>query len=112
MQLFQRYEPLTAVVKKPVSNVPLFSENSYPCSAYVSFKTEDQARSAALEFNGKPIMAGANRLRVEPYQRANRFFGPLLGLNKHELISNTHFRVLFIRGLFKDIGREELKKVC
>ena len=28
-----------------------------------------------------------------------------MGLDPQELISNTHFRVLFIRGLYKDVSR-------
>lgn len=62
--------------------------------------------------NGKRLLAGSNCLRIEPYQRANRFFGAMVGLNRHELISNTHFRVLFIKGLYKHISREDLKAVC
>lgn len=51
-------------------------------------------------------------MRIEPYQRANRFLGGMMGLNRQELISNTHFRVLFIKGLYKTVGREELKAAC
>lgn len=36
----------------------------------------------------------------------------MMGLNRQELISNTHFRVLFIKGLYKTVTREELKKAC
>jgi len=35
-----------------------------------------------------------------------------MGLNRQELISNTHFRVLFIKGLYKHTTREELLKAC
>lgn len=35
-----------------------------------------------------------------------------MGLNRQELISNTHFRVLFIKGLYKETTRDELLKAC
>lgn len=78
----------------------------------MNFETEDQAASAVEELNGKRLHPGSNPLRIEPYQRSNRFLGGMMGLNRQELISNTHFRVLFIKGLYKSITREELKKAC
>lgn len=110
--MFEKFEPATVHMKKPVSNVPLMNVNSLPCSCYVSFRSETMAIRAMEEFNGKIIPPGFNRLRIEPYQRSNRFFGPLSGLNRYELISNTHFRVLFIRGLFKNVTEDRLKEVC
>ena len=68
--------------------------------------------AAVNDLNGKIILPGTNPLRIEPYQRANRFLGGIVGLNRHELISNTHFRVLFIKGLYKNVTRNELKEVC
>lgn len=38
--------------------------------------------------------------------------GGLMGLNRDELIQNTHFRVLFIKGLYRSVTRDELQKVC
>ena len=53
-----------------------------PCSAYVNMQTEDQAAMAVQKLNGKRLMPGTNPLRIEPYQRANRFMGPMMGLNR------------------------------
>jgi len=74
-----------------------------PCSAYVSFTTQEEAQVALKELNGKEILKGTKSLRVEFYQRANRFIG---AIDKNELINNTHFRVLFVKGMFKDVTRE------
>lgn len=113
VQLFSTYGVVKQVLlKKPQTNVPLSSINSLPCSAYVNFQTEDQAASAVQELNGKSILPGYNCLRIEPYQRANKFLGGMMGLNRQELISNTHFRVLFIKGLYKHVIREDLKNIC
>jgi len=57
-------------------------------------------------------MAGANKLRISFYQRANRFYGCQTGLNKSELLYNSHFRVLFIRGIYKEVNREQFQKMC
>lgn len=62
--------------------------------------------------SGRQLLQGGNHLRIEVYQRSNRFLGGLIGLNRHELISNTHFRVLFIRGLYKEVTKEQLKTIC
>lgn len=35
----------------------------------------------------------------------------MMGLDKTELLNNTHFRVLFIKGIKKSVSREELKQV-
>jgi len=35
-----------------------------------------------------------------------------MGLNRHELINNTHFRVLFITRLDRALNRESLLDIC
>lgn len=62
--------------------------------------------------SGRQLIQGGNVLRIEVYQKSNRFLGGLIGLNRHELISNTHFRVLFIRGLYKEVTKDQLQKIC
>jgi len=37
--------------------------------------------------------------------------GGFMGLDRKELIQNTHYRVLFIKGLYKHISREHLGEV-
>jgi hypothetical protein len=54
--------------------------------------------------NGKQILQGTNSIRVEFYQRANRFMGGFMGLPRNELINNTHWRVLFLKGLYKSVS--------
>lgn len=110
MDLFSKYGKVQQIkMKKPNSNVPLNDISSLPCSAYVNFATEEAAQSAASELNGKFIQGSLRNLRIEPYQRANRFFGALMGLNRNELLSNTHFRVLFIKNIYKHVSRENIK---
>jgi len=53
-ELFQKYGTVVSVkIKKPHSNVQFQNINSLPCSAYVNFATEDQAREALDALNGK-----------------------------------------------------------
>lgn len=78
----------------------------------MNFATEEAALSAANDLNGKFIQGSLKNLRIEPYQRANRFFGALMGLNRNELLSNTHFRVLFIKNIQKNVTREQIKNIC
>ena len=57
-----------------------------PCSAYVNFAAESDAMAALTALNGKQILAGSNSLRIEFYQRANKFLGGFMGLSRDELI--------------------------
>jgi len=59
------------------------------------------AKAAVTALNGKEILPGSATLRIDYYQRANRFYGAMLGLDREELINNTHYRVLFIKGINK-----------
>ena len=86
-ELFSQYGLVQSVkVKKPQTNIRLQNINSMPCAAYVNFATEEQAQKAQEELNGKQILPGTNSLRVEFYQRANKFMGGLMGLSREELI--------------------------
>ena len=91
-------------MKKPRSNVQLQNINSLPCSAYVNFADASAAKAAIHSLNGQPIIKGGNTLRIDYYQRANKFLGGMLGLDRNELINNTHFRVLFITGINKNVS--------
>ena len=62
------------------------------------------AKAAIEGLNGKSIIAGGNSLRIDYYQRANRFYGGMLGLDRNELINNTHFRVLFLKGMRRNVS--------
>jgi RNA recognition motif-containing protein len=105
LNLFQKYGTVLEVkIKKPNSNVQLSSINSLPCSAYVNFIDMDSAKAAIQGLNGKAIIAGGNSLRIDYYQRANRFYGGMLGLDRNELINNTHFRVLFLKGMRRNVS--------
>jgi len=68
--------------------------------------TEQEAKAAMDELNWKCILPGTNPLKVDYYQRANRFLGAFSGLERSELINNNHFRVLFIKGLFRSVTRD------
>lgn len=76
LNIFQKYGVVTSVkIKKPNSNVDLRDPNSRPCAAYVNFKTEAEAQSAINGLNGVCVLPGSKPLRIEFYQRANRFLG-------------------------------------
>jgi RNA recognition motif-containing protein len=66
--LFSKYGTVLDVkMKKPASNVPLQSINSMPCSAYVNFKEQTQAKAALLAMNGQSIIPGGQTLRIDYY---------------------------------------------
>ena len=103
--LFSKYGTVLDVkIKKPNTNVPLRSINLLPCAAYVNFKEQTQAKSAMEALNGKSIIEGGQTIRIDYYQRANKFLGGMRGLDRTELINNTHFRVLFIKGIHKNVS--------
>lgn len=103
-ELFSKFGTVLDVkMKKPESNVQLKNINHLPCSAYVNFKDQTQARAAKEAMNGQSLIPGQT-LRIDFYQRANKFLGGMIGLDRKELINNTHFRVLFIRGIKKSVS--------
>lgn len=111
--LFSKFGTVKSIkLKKPTSNVQLSDINLHPCSAYVNMATEQEAKEAMDELNWKQILPGANPLKVDYYQRANRFLGAFSGLERSELINNNHFRVLFIKGLFRSVTRDQLREEC
>ena len=113
LNLFKDFgDVLSVKVKRPDQNVRLLNPLSQPYTAYVNFKTQEQAQAAIDGLNGVSVIPGCKPLRVDFYQRANRFLGGFQGLDKRELIENTHFRVLFIKGLNKNVTREQLMEVC
>jgi len=62
------------------------------------------AEAALNALNGTVVLPGTNSIRIDFYQRANKFLGGLNGLKREELIKNTHWRVLFIRGLSSNVS--------
>ena len=100
MNIFSNYGTIDSLkIKKPPSNVQFQNVNYLPCSAYINFEHHEQAKDAKEALNGKQLLPGTNYIRIEFYQKSNKFLGVHKGLDKRELINNTHFRVLFIRGL-------------
>jgi RNA recognition motif-containing protein len=110
--LFSKHGTVLDVkMKKPQSNVALQSVNLLPCAAYVNYKDADQAKAAIKALNGYQVIPGANSLRIDYYQRANKFLGGLLGLDMKELLSNTHWRVLFLRGIHTSVSKKHAKLI-
>lgn len=70
------------------------------------------AEAALNALNGTVVLPGTNSIRIDFYQRANKFLGGLNGLKREELIKNTHWRVLFIRGITSTVTREDLHTTC
>jgi len=103
---------LTVKMKKPQSNVKFQYINSNPCSAYVNFADESSAKAALDALNGTVLLPGTNSIRIDFYQRANKFLGAMMGLKKEELIKNSHYRVIFIASIKSDVSRDQLHDVC
>lgn len=98
MNLFSDYGVIKQVkIKKPPTFYQNYNHN--PCSAYVNFETHEQAMKALKALNGRQLLPGSNFIRIEFYRKDNRFLGVHRGLDRNELLQNTHYRVLFIRGL-------------
>jgi len=107
LRLFAKFGTVLDVkMKKPAkSNAPIQSINYMPCAAYVNFQDAAQAKAAVEALNGKPVLPGGPGLRIDYYQRANKFLGGMMGLDRNELIQNTHFRVLFIKGIRRTVSK-------
>jgi hypothetical protein len=113
MNIFSNYGKVVSVkIKKPESNVSFKSVNFMPCHAYVNMETHEQAMEAKTALNGKQLLPGTNYLRIEFYRKDNKFLGVHKGLDRKELITNTHYRVLFIRGLDFTLTKDELHQIC
>jgi RNA recognition motif-containing protein len=89
----------------------------------VNFETHQQALEAKKALNGKQLLPGTNYIRIEFYRKDNKFLGVYKGLDRKELITNTHYRVLFIRGLDYNVSvillflhfqltKEQLHEMC
>ena len=50
------------------------------------------------------ITPGSQKVKIEFYRKDNKFLGVHKGLNRQELVSNTHFRVLFISGISLNVS--------
>lgn len=55
--------------------------------------------------NTKPI-------RIEFFNPENVFKGVQKGLDRNQLIENSHYRVLFIQGIQLQLGKEEIQRIC
>jgi RNA recognition motif-containing protein len=51
-------------------------------SAYINFESHDQAKDAIDKLNGKPIIPGTGKVRIEFYRKDNKFMGIHKGLNR------------------------------
>lgn len=55
--------------------------------------------AARESLNYKVLIPGTDPIKVEFYIPQNQFKGVYRGLDRGELVSNTHYRVLFLKGL-------------
>ena len=100
MNVFSNFGTIVSVkIKKPTTSPCYLNYNSWPCTAYVNFETHEQALAAKTKLDGKQLLPGANFIRIEFYRKDNKFLGVYRGLDRTELINNSHYRVLFVRGL-------------
>ena len=107
VELFSIYGDVACVkVKKPLRSLPISNADIdlLSCSAYVNFNSEQHAEAAKNGINGKSLVAGGTPIYVDFYQKENRFPGVHKGLNRQELVENSHFRVLYISGLYTHVS--------
>ena len=107
VELFSIYGDVACVkVKKPLRSLPIanLDMDSLSCSAYVNFNSEEHALAAKNAINGRSLVPGCPPIYVDFYQKENRFPGIHKGLNRQELVENSHFRVLYISGLFEQVS--------
>jgi len=78
----------------------------------VAFKTQEQAEKAKKGLNGRMIVSGSEPIKVDSYNAQNKFPGLFRGLDPTQLVNNTHFRVLFLKGLDKQLSKSELRSMC
>lgn len=74
-------------------------------SAYVAYKTHPMALKAKQSLDGKCLTSGGEPIVVEFYSTQNKFTGLFKGLDREQLINNTHFRVLFMKGIDTKVSR-------
>lgn len=51
-------------------------------TAYINFETHHQAKDAMDKLNGKPLVPGTGKVRIEFYRKDNKFMGVHRGLNR------------------------------
>lgn len=51
-------------------------------TAYINFETHHQAKDAMDKLNGKPLVPGIGKVRIEFYRKDNKFMGVHRGLNR------------------------------
>lgn len=115
VELFSIYGDVACVkVKKPLQSLPISNADIdlLSCSAYVNFNSEQHAQAAKNGINGKSLVAGCTPIYVDFYQKENRFPGVHKGLNRQELVENSHFRVLYISGLYRHVTKRDLWTIC
>jgi len=81
--------------------------------AFVDFTNETDAQAALAEMNGKRI--GLNPLRVQFYERPATFVPNtdfVTQQKDQDVIGDTHFRILFISKLDRNLGEDRLKTIC
>lgn len=112
-ELFSIYGDVNCVkVKKPLLNVSMENIDKIYSSAYVNFNSEEDAFTAKNAINGKSLAQGCPRIFVDFYQKSNRFPGVHRGLDRQELAENSHFRVLYLSGLYQQVTRRDLWTSC
>jgi len=68
--------------------------------------------AAKEALDGQELIPGSGTIRIEFYRKDNQFLGVFKGLDKYQLLNNTHYRVLFLRGLDHDLTKGELVDIC
>ena len=57
------------------------------------------ALKARQALDGKCLTSSSDPILVDFYSTQNKFTGVFKGLDRNQLINNTHFRVLFMKGI-------------
>lgn len=104
--LFSLYGEVVSVKIKR----PNFGMTQLTCQAFVTYSTREEAEKAIESLNGKMLIPGMETLKVSLFNSHNQL--QLKGLDRKQLVQNTHFRVLFIKGLNLEVTKQDLTNVC
>lgn len=83
-------------LKKNRTQIITLHKNDILNSAKITFSDADEAKEALDTLNGQVLCANTKPVRIAFFNPENVFNGVQRGLDRNQLIENSHYRVLFI----------------
>ena len=80
--------------------------------ATVTYKSRDAALAARQKLDGRAIIPGTSPVHLDYFNPDNRFPATQIGITKHQLMTNTHYRILFLSGIDFHLSKFELTEIC